>query len=89
VLVGWRSFIQITISTVCVVITVAMVMLLRDFVSYGIKLMTVCVCVCVCIFPSFLTGNLLVIISSSDVEHPVLLPESFMYFLFAIVSVFA
>jgi hypothetical protein len=32
------------------VITVAMVMLLKDFGASGIIFMTVCVCVCVCVF---------------------------------------
>jgi hypothetical protein len=43
---------------VCVVITVFIVMLLRDIGAYGIIFMTVCLVIQ--IFPSFLRGNLLV-----------------------------
>jgi hypothetical protein len=46
------------IRTVCIVITVAMVMLMRDFGPYGIMFVTACV-YCFKIFPSSLTGNLI------------------------------
>jgi hypothetical protein len=43
----------------CLVITVAMVILLRYFVSYGVIFPTACLLLQ--IFPSFLSGNLLVL----------------------------
>jgi hypothetical protein len=48
----------IKFTNVCVVITVAMVMLLSDFGPYGIMFMTMCLLLF--IFPSFLTSNLFV-----------------------------
>jgi hypothetical protein len=59
---------------VCVVITVATVMLLRDFAPYGI--IFIIVCVYYLIFPSFLTGNLPVfIIKSKQTKFGKCLPQ--------------
>jgi hypothetical protein len=57
----------IIFMTVYIVITVAMVMLLRDFGPYGIIFMTVYSLLY--IFPSFLTGNLLVVFTNKNLCH--------------------